>query len=499
MTTQHRAPFRLLEATIGSVHAAFKSGELTCSQLVRMYLDRINAYDSQGPALHAIITVNPKAMEEASLLDEKLRRNPAFLGRLHGIPVVIKDNFNTLDMPTTGGNRTLRNSIPPEDAFVVAKVRAAGAIIIAKSNLTEFARGGTTLSGLRGQTRNPYDLPRTPGGSSGGTGSALAANFGTIGLGSDTFNSVRSPASANNLVGLRPTRGLISRSGLMPFGMTQDEAGPIARTAEDAARLMDVMAGYDPADPITGFGIGRVPVSYADSLDPAGLKGARLGVMMNMFGKDPNLHGEVTQVVNVAVHTMESLGAEIVHFNFPNYENVSADVDNALWEAKVAFDAYLTKLGPKAPVRSLAEIVADGQVHPAVEEILRQELAIENGLSHPAYMKTWIRREEFRAAVIKVMADLRLDAIVYPHQKRLAALAGEPQLERNGELSRGSGFPAVTFPAGFSNPTSSAPLGVPIGIEMMGREYSEAMLLKFAHAFEQAVSPGRLPLSVPSL
>src|ERR1700722_6146813 len=245
-----QGPFRFQEATIGSIHAAFAAGQLNCAQLTKLYLDRIAAYDKQGPALQAIITVNPKAMEIAAEMDRSYQANPASAGALHCIPIILKDNFNTFDMPTTGGNVSMKTSVPPADAFTVARIRKAGALILAKANMQEFARGGMSISSLGGQVRNPYDLSRTPGGSSGGTGASIAANFAVLGTGSDTGQSVRSPASANSLVGLRPTRGLLSRYGIIPNSTTQDEPGPITRTVEDAAKMLDVMAGYDPSDPI---------------------------------------------------------------------------------------------------------------------------------------------------------------------------------------------------------------------------------------------------------
>src|SRR5262245_21152031 len=241
------------EATIRDIHAALSSSQITCVQIVRAYLNRIEAYDHRGPALNSIITINPKAMEMAGEMDRLYAAHRSALKPLHCIPVILKDNYDTADMPTTGGSLTLAESIPPRDAFVMKKLRDAGALILAKTNLTELARGGTTVSSLGGQTRNPYDLTRTPGGSSGGTGAAIAASFGIVGTGSDTGQSVRSP-SAQSLIGLRPTRGLVSRTGIIPNSTTQDEAGPITRTVEDAARMLDVMAGYDPDDPITAFG-----------------------------------------------------------------------------------------------------------------------------------------------------------------------------------------------------------------------------------------------------
>src|SRR5258708_1573353 len=293
-TWAQQSPFHLQEATIASIHTALAADQLTCAQLARLYLERIAAYSMQGPALHAIITVNPKAMETAADMDRSNRADSATVGLLHCIPTILKDNFNTFDMPTTGGNIGMKTSVPPADAFTVAKIRKAGALILAKANLQEFARGGMSISSLGGQVRNP--LSRPPGGSSGGTGAAIAANFAVLGTGSDTGQSVRSPASANNLVGVRPTRGLVSRAGVIPNSLTQDEVGPITRTVTDAALLLDVIAGDAPADPITAFGNGRIPTSYTQLLGKDALKGARIGVMTNMFGTEER-HAEVNKVM----------------------------------------------------------------------------------------------------------------------------------------------------------------------------------------------------------
>jgi amidase len=287
------------EASVRSVHAALDSGKVTCTQVVQHYLDRIDAFDDRGPAVNAIITVNRRALETAAEMD---RLDGAARARrpLHCIPVVLKDNFHTADMPTTGGSVTFKNLQTPDDGFVVKKLRDAGAIIVAKANLHELARAGTTVSSLGGQTKNPYDLTRTPGGSSGGTGAAIAANFGVLGTGSDTGQSVRSPSSANAIVGLRPTRGLISRAGVMPFSTTQDEAGPMTRTVEDVARMLDVIAGYDANDPITAFSAGHIPATYTASLDAGGLKGARIGLLTDFIGREP-IHEDVNRAVESAV------------------------------------------------------------------------------------------------------------------------------------------------------------------------------------------------------
>jgi amidase len=489
--------FRLQEATVAEIHAALAARRLTCTQLTRLYLDRIAAYDAQGPALHAIITVNPKAIEVAAEMDRSYQASPASVGALHCIPVILKDNFNTVDLPTTGGNVSMKTSVPPADAFTVARIRKAGALILAKANLQEFARGGMSISSLGGQVRNPYDLSRTPGGSSGGTGAAIASNFAVLGTGSDTGQSIRSPASANNLVGIRPTRGLVSRSGVIPNSLTQDEVGPIARTVTDAALLLEVMVGYDPADPITAFGKGRIPRSYAQLLDPGSLKGARIGVMTNLFGAAER-HREVNQVMDGVIARMVGLGATIVRFDLPAYDVFAPVVSTSQFEARTVMDRYFSALGPQAPVKSFAELIAAKTS--AVQKTLEAELAVVDGMNSEAYKERTLNRDKLRLAVAARMADLDLDAILYPLQKILvASVTAEDQLERNGTLSNGTGFPAVTFPGGFSAPTTSAPLGVPVGAELLGLDYSEAKLLGYAFAFEQASGLRKPPKSTPPL
>jgi amidase len=481
-------PFVLEEATISRIHAAFDARQLTCVQLVRGYLDRIEKYDDKGPSLNAIITVNPKALEIAAEMD---RLRAASRGPLHCIPAIVKDNYDTADLPTTGGSATLARSVPLSDAFVVKRLRQAGAIIVAKSNLTELARGGTTVSSFGGQTKNPYDLSRTPGGSSGGTGAAIAANFGVLGTGSDTGQSIRSPASAQSLVGLRPTRGLVSRDGIIPYSTTQDEAGPITRTVEDAARMLDAIAGYDPADPITAFSRGRMPAAYRASLDPNGLRGARLGVLLDFFGGDA-VHREVNLVVHAALGKLEAAGATIVRFSIPGFDALTRNLDLGGFEFKAAFDRYLARLGPAAPVNTLDQFIARGEFHPSLRPGL--EAAQRSGTSDPEYKARLLRRLDLRQAVTTAIADHQLDAIVYPHQRRLVAPIGEDQLERNGVLSNGTGFPALTVPGGFSPPTASAPIGVPVGIELLGPDWSEPLLFELGYAFEQAARIRKPPI-----
>src|SRR5919109_1195082 len=368
--------FSLEEATVSGIHAALARRAITCRQLVKGYLDRIEAYDDEGPAINAIISTNPRALDIAERMDRESAAGTA-LRPLHCIPIILKDNFDTADMPTTGGSVTLAQSIPPDDAFVVKRFRDAGAIVIAKANLTELALTGVTVSSLGGQTKNPYDLTRTPGGSSGGTGAAIAANFGVLGTGSDTGQSIRSPSSANSLVGLRPTRGLISRDGIMPFSATQDEIGPMTRTVEDAARMLDVMAGYDSADPITAFSAGHIPSSYVAALNRDGLKGARIGLLTDVIGNDA-IHAPVNRVADAAVAKMAAHGATVVRVSIPEFSALTRNLSLMALEFQPTFDRYLQSLGPKAPVKTFAEFMARNEVHPSLRGMLEGYLRTTN-------------------------------------------------------------------------------------------------------------------------
>lgn len=479
------------EATVRGLRDAFNDGQLTCEQVVRHYLDRIDAHDDRGPALNAIININARALQEAREMDRMSGATRA--GRpLHCVPVILKDNFHTAGMPTTAGSKTFAAMQTPEDGFAVKKLRGAGAIIIAKANLHELARAGTTVSSLGGQTKNPYDLTRTPGGSSGGTGAAIAADFAVLGTGSDTGQSIRSPSSANSLVGVRPTRGLVSRAGVMPFSMTQDEIGPITRTVEDAARMLDVMAGYDPDDPITAFGHGRRPSSYAAVLDARALRGARIGLLADFMGTEA-VHAGVNQVVENAVKTMSAAGATVVRVTMPRLDELTRGLGLMSLEFKATFDRYLANLGAVSPVKSLAEFVARGEFHPSLRTGLEADLTVIDGPGSVEYQQMTVRRQRLRQAVMELMAAYQLDAILYPHQQRLVVPIGEEQVERNGVLSNSTGFPAVTFPGGFSAPTATAPIGVPIGLELLGPEWTEARLLSLAYSFEQLAHPRRPP------
>lgn len=493
--TEH--PLNLSMATVTDIHAAYARGELSCERLTHWYLDRIAAFDRKGPALQALITVNPHALDQARELDRCYATNGGPLGVLHGIPVILKDNFDTTDLPTTGGCLALRDSVPARDAFSVQKMREAGALILAKANQGELARNHVSFSKRGGQVRNPYDLTRNPGGSSGGSGAAMAAQFGQLATGSDTGQSIRSPASACNVVGVRPTRGLVSRAGIMPNSLTQDEIGPITRTVADAALLLEVMAGYDPEDSITAFCRGRMPASYSSALSPDALKGTRVGVLKNLFGVEER-HREVNEVMEQVIFRMESLGATLPRLRLEAFDELSPVIATSKFEAAAAWAQYFARLGPQAPVRSLKQLMAAGDS--AVIDTLRLELSLQDGMQRAEYREYTLNRDRLRLALARLMADFNLDAVLYPQQRILVPpIATGEQPERNGALSHGTGFPAVTFPGGFSAPTASAPLGVPVGAELMGLDYTEPRLLAFAYAHEQMARLHRLPASTPLL
>ena len=490
--------FVLEEATIAKAHAAMRKGELTCRELTQAYLDRIAAYDDQGPSLNAILVTAPNALEQADAMDAAMKAEPDEVKSLHCVPVILKDNYNTADMPTTGSSSSLEGMQPSKDAFSVAKLREAGALILAKSNLQEFAMGGNTVSSLGGQTLNPYDLGRTPGGSSGGTGASIAANFGMIGTGSDTGQSIRSPASAQSLVGIRPTRGLVSRAGVMPVSFTQDEIGPITRTVEDAARMLDVIAGYDPQDPITAAGVGHKPDSYLSSLDPNALRGSKIGLLKDFVGSEEP-HREVNERTQEAADLMRSMGAEVVEFSIPDFKNLTSGLSTGNYETKAAMNAYLADIGEGAPLATLEAIRQSGKYGPAIEGSLTSAVENELGLGDPKYLAIFQKRDELQKAVLAAMAENGLDAILYPHQKRLVAEVGGEQTERNGVLSNSTGFPSITFPGGFSALTEAAPIGVPIGLELLGRPFSEGKLIGYVYSFETGANLRKAPQSTPAL
>ncbi|HET6502564.1 MAG TPA: amidase family protein [Amycolatopsis sp.] len=491
--------FTLLEATIADIGQAYRSGRLTCRALVQSYLDRIAAYDKQGPAVNAILYLNPRALETADELDRQREAGPT--GPLHGIPIILKDNYDTADMPTTGGSAALAGAQPSKDATVVARIRAAGALILGKANLQELALGGVTVSSLGGQTRNPYDLTRTPGGSSGGTAVSLACNFTTIGVGSDTVNSLRSPASACSVVGFRPTSGLVSRAGVIPVSFTQDAVGPMARTVTDAAHLLDVMAGYDPADPVTAYGVTRRPRTYTETLDTKAIRGMRIGVLDTLFGTGPD-SAPVNAVMDDAIRQLQRLGAVIVHLSDPALDTttLSNTLDVQIYEYTSSLDGYLTSPDVHAPVHSLTELIATGKYDPSLASFLASAAQHPDGLSETAYKDRRIGIQALGQRVLDMMARNEVDVLAYPHQQILPVPIGQTnQALRNGILAALSSCPAITVPAGFTPATPTAPQGVPVGIEFLGRPWAEPTLIGVAYGFEQATHARTVPDSVPAL
>jgi amidase len=492
--------FHLMETSIADIHKAMQAGSLTCRNLVQRYLDRIHAYDQQGPAIDSMLYINPASLQQADALDQDFQRTHK-LKPLGCIPIVLKDNFDTADMPTTAGALTLKGAQPEKDAFAVNRLREPGALILGKANLQEFASGGISVSSLGGQVKNPYDLSRTPGGSSGGTGAAVAANFAAAGTGSDTGGSIRSPSSANSLVGLRPTRGLISRDGIVPVSFTQDTIGPMTRNVADTARLLDVMVGYDPNDPVTALSVGNIPKTYTAFLQN-GLKGARLGVLTNLFGNGPE-YEEVNEVMAKAIDALKEQGAVIVRL-----EDAALDTDMLTAkfrlnepEFKAALNHYLQQQGSHVPVHSLAEIIASGQYNKAtLQKFFATAESYEDGPNSTDYKDRRMRMDEIRIEVANLMAKNNLDALVYPHQKCLVLPIGATfQKDRNGVIAALAGFPAIEVPAGFSRPTTDAPIGVPVGMEFLGRAWAEPELIKLAFGFEQATHFRRPPVSTPAL
>lgn len=480
--------FDILEKTIPQLQTAMADGSVTSRDLVEIYLARIEAYDRRGPRINSIIAVNPRALEEAAALDRERTARGA-RGPLHGIPLVIKDNFDLQGLPTTAGSIALAMLYPADDAFQVRKLKDAGAVILGKTNLHELASGIVTVGSMGGQTLNPYDLTRNPGGSSGGTGAAVAANFAAAGLGSDTCGSIRIPASQNNLVGLRPTLGLSSRDGIVPLSHTQDVGGPLARTVTDLALLLDATVGVDPADDTTKASVGKVPKSYREGLTPDAIKGARIGVLVTLFGDTPD-DGEGGTIVRRAIDDMKKQGAEVMDVAVPGLDELLRGASLIDGEFKADLAEYLSHVA-NAPVKTLDEIIKQGLLHAAVDASARRRNAADPQ-SEP-FRRARIKREAIKAAMAAAFDENRLDAIVYPTMRRKPALTGEPQSGATCQLSASSGLPALSVPAGFTTD------GLPMGLELLGRPFSEPRLLALAYSFEQASKKRLPPFSAPAL
>ncbi len=482
-------PFEVWEASIPELQAALESGAATSADLVDAYLARIAAYDPAGPTLNAIVRLHPEATEQARRLDAE-RASGRVRGPLHGIPILLKDNYDTFDMPTTGSTLALAGWTPPDDAFQVGRLREAGAIILAKTNLHELAAGITSISSLGGQTRNPYDPARNPGGSSGGTGAAVAASFGAVGWGSDTCGSIRIPSSVHNLVGLRPTKGLSSIDGIIPLSHTQDTGGPLARSVVDLAIALDATVGADAADPATEAMRDREPAGFRAVLDAEALDGARIGALTEWLSEG-GAEGPVTDIVRAALDAMAAAGAEIVDVEVPDRDSLLANTSVIGHEFAVDLAAYLDAAGG-APVASLGEIVERGLHHEQLDGTFRRRS--ESGpRDEAAYAEALERQAALREAIVAFMDEERLDAIAYPTLRRDPARIGSPPVGGTCQLAAHSGLPAISAPAGFTR------TGMPTGVELIGRPFDDARLVSFAYALERAIEPRRAPHRTPPL
>jgi amidase len=518
------APFNLATATIADVQAAFANGSLSSEDLVSAYLARVEAYDKKGPTINTVITLNARARDEARQHDAE-RKAGKIRGPLHGIPVVLKDNYDTFDMPTTAGSSLLKGSIPPDDAFVVKRLRDAGAIILAKVNTSEFAAGGGSVGGAKdpevikagtvpngyssmgGQTRNPHALDYGPSGSSGGTGAAIAAAFAQFGMGTDTASSVRGPSSVNGIVGLKPTTGLLSRDGIVPLSLSLDTGGPMARSVYDIAVALNVMAGVDPADSMTIKSEGRIESDYTGFLKTGSLQGARIGIARDFDGKD----AAVDAVFNDALESLRKLGATTIDFHYPSFmlegrADAFTTVVQAEFKAQIA--DYLHTLGPQYP-KTLDDIVrlandpSTGYPSPQKAFAFKYSASVALDLDDPVYLAA--KNEGFamvKAAVDAVMEKYELDAIVYLSSPRAATLIAPPPNPNAGRndptasafnISNMAGYPDLVVPAGMTQ------AGLPVTISFLGPAFSDGKLLGYGYDFEQATHAIRMPKNTPAL
>ncbi len=496
----------LSNATIADINAAFDAGTLTSEKLVSIHLARIAAYDEVGPKLNAVLALNPKAIEEARALDRE-RKSSGRRSPLHGIPVILKDNIDTRDLPTTAGSFVLAGSHPPDDAFIVKKFREAGAVVLAKVNMSEFA-SGSAMSSFGGASLNPHDVDRSPSGSSGGTGVAIAAGYASVGIGTDTGGSIRGPSAANGIVGLKPTLGLVSRDGIVPLALSFDTAGPMARHVYDVAVTLGVIAGVDPADEATRTSEGKVQTNYTRALDPKALAGARIGIARDFMGQDP----EFDWIVEASLDAMRAGGATIVDVKFPKWlldsrEELYFTIRHREFKAQIA--DYLATLGAEYP-KTLAELLSRSKAVTApgeggiVPNPVRWKLLEREDASGTLEDYDYLAVRDhvlplMRAMIEGVMKKESLDAIVYPTSPRRPGRTdedpnpGAPQPLSPVNIANLTGFPDLVVPAGFTG------RGLPVGISFLGVAFSEARLLALGYAFEQATHAVRMPINAPPL
>ena len=477
-----------------------KAGRLTCRSLVEQYLRRIDAFDKNGPAINAIVVTNAEALKQAEAMDQRYQQSGP-VGALHCIPMLVKDNFETIGLQSANGSLALQGFVSDKDAFQVSRIRDAGAIVIAKTNMAEWAFSPVETIGsiLPGYTRNPYALDRVTAGSSGGTAAGIAASYATIGLGSDTGNSIRGPSSHQALVGIRSTMGLTSRAGVAPLNLLADIAGPIGRTVEDVTAVFQVIVGSDPADPVTAAAATHLPQNYAASLVRDGLKGARLGVLRFAYERDTT-DPEIVQVFMRAVDDLRREGATIID---PGVIDGIGDIRRqqgvgSCMGFKYDINRYLAGHGDRVPVKSLTEVIKSRRFHPSVQVRLEQaEAGTVNGPETEACKAEATYRDQVRAAVTKAMDTRKIDAWVYPTWSNVPRLIGDlntPAGDNSQFFSPTTGFPAIQVPMGYTRGGR-----LPAGITFFGRAWSEPALIKYAYAYEQATRHRRPPESTPPL
>jgi len=504
-SSKDKPAFQLMETSISQVEAAYKSGQLTVHQLVQMYLDRVAAYDKSGPGINCVIMLNPDALTEADKLDAEFKKSGP-VGPLHGIPIFVKDQIDAAGMPTTLGSVVFKDYMPPQDSYVVAKLRKAGAIIMGKTTLGEFG-GGDSYGSLYGATHNPYGLDRTVGGSSGGSGACLTANMSTVAVGEEGFASIRRPSTWNDVVGMRPTAGLVSRAGMYDgYPSPVGSPGPMARTVTDLAKLLDVMVGYDPEDPVTALGYGQAPhESYTKFLVKDGLKGARIGIIRESIGNNSDPKSDDFKKVDVvfdrAVEELKAAGAVVVDpLVIPNINSLIAKRAASAEESAAALKTWLAR-NPNSPYKTREDV----ENSPDIGKIIPPPKAASwaKGAPKPSeakYGEYLIAREQLRIAIAKVMADNQLDAIVHKsveHQPTLIADGLNPPYQSSKGVPHINTFliyaASMTVPAGFTSDS------LPVGITFFGMPYSEPTLLKLAYSYEQATHHRIPPTTTPPL
>lgn len=491
--------FRVEEASIEQIHAAFKSGDLTSRKLVEHYLRRIEAFDRNGPGINSIVTLNREALSEADRLDRMLSETWILKGPLHGIPFLIKDQIETRRIRTTFGSKAFENYVPDADATIVRRIKESGGIVLGKANMPDFGVSWYGVSSVLGDTLNPYDTSRDPGGSSSGIGAGIAANFATVGIGEDTAGSIRVPSSFNNLFGIRVTTGLISRSGMCPIINFQDTPGPMARNVKDLSTVLDVIAGYDKEDSATSMSVFSGSLgNFGSSLMGGELRGSRIGILRDSF---PGRDEDVSLVMERAIHTMSSNGADIV--DPVEISDLPARIKNSgLYDIQTKYDLngfIRTRKG--SPMKSVEDIVSAGMYHELIdilEYVSRGESLPEE---HPEYYRRRFGQNELRKAIIELIVSSGLDAIMYPSARILPPAKDDIRGRKwaglgfpvNSFISSHSGCPSIAVPAGFTSG------GIPVGFELLAKPLDEQKLLNLAYSYELVANPRRSPETTPDL